>query len=200
MDIRFSGFGGQGIIKAGSLIGKAASLFDGKYATLNQSFGPEARGGACAAQIILKETPVLYPYIVKPDILVTMSQEAYEKFLDEPNPGAILLTDSDLVKPHKIRKDLQMYSIPATRIAEKMGNRIFSNVVMVGFFTAITNAVTAKAVKKALPGSVPDRFVDKNIVAFQHGFDFGKELLKKDKPPSKKQTRKKKETLGKTPH
>lgn len=70
MDIRISGFGGQGIIKAGFLVGKAASLFDKKHATLNQSFGPEARGGACSAQVIVSDSPVFYPYIMAPEILV----------------------------------------------------------------------------------------------------------------------------------
>jgi len=191
VDIRFSGFGGQGIIKAGYLIGKAASLFDGKHATLNQSFGPEARGGACSTQVVILDTPVLYPYIVEPDILITMSQEAFEKFTDDFPKGKILLTDSDLVKPDRIPKGILMYSIPATRFAEEMGNRIFANVIMVGFFTAITKAVSDEAVKKALPGSVPSRFVDKNIEAFEKGFNFGLDLMNKSK--STRQTKAKTE-------
>lgn len=190
MDIRFSGFGGQGIIKAGSLIGKAASLFDDKYGTLTQSFGPEARGGACSAQVVVDDSPVLYPYIHRPEILVTMSQEAYEKFNGELISGGILITDEDLVKTEKFRKDVKVYSIPATRIAEEMGNRIFANVVMIGFFTAVTDVVSADAVKKALPGSVPDRFIDKNIQAFERGYDFGLEQLKKGNGQQKKKTAK----------
>ncbi len=176
MDIRFSGFGGQGIIKSGLLIGKAASLFDSKFATLTQSFGPEARGGACSAQVVIDDDEVLYPYIIAPEILVSMSQEAYEKFIDEPIKGSIVLTDTDLVKPKKIRKDVKMYSIPATRIAEEMGNRIFANVVMLGFFTAMTSVVSLEAMKKALPGSVPDRFLDTNIEALEKGYKHGKKL------------------------
>lgn len=193
MDIRFSGFGGQGIIKAGYLIGKAASLFDGKHATLNQSFGPEARGGACSAQVVILETPVLYPYIVEPDILVSMSQEAYEKFSRNLQKKTTLLTDSDLVKPEKVPRGVDLYSIPATRIAEEMGNRIFANVVMVGFFTSITGAVTPDAVRKALPGSVPKAFVDKNIEAFERGFNFGQDLLDQ----KKKRTRARRKKTGK---
>ena len=178
MDIRFSGFGGQGIIKSGMLIGKAASIFDNKFATLTQSFGPEARGGACSAQVVIDDENVLYPYIIAPEILVSMSQEAYEKFIGDPIKGAIVLTDLDLVKPSKIRKDVKMYSVPATRIAEEMGNRIFANVVMVGFFTAITGIVSIEAMKKALPGSVPERFIDKNIEALEKGYNYGKDLIK----------------------
>ena len=178
MDIRFSGFGGQGIIKSGMLIGKAASLFDNKFATLTQSFGPEARGGACSAQVVIDSNAVLYPYIVTPEILVAMSQEAYEKFIGDPQKGSIVLTDTDLVKPKTKRKDVKLFSIPATRIAEEMGNRIFANVVMVGFFTAITSVVSIDAMKKALPGSVPERFIDKNIEALERGYNYGKELTK----------------------
>lgn len=187
MDIRFSGFGGQGIIKSGILVGKAASLFDDKFGTLTQSFGPEARGGACSAQIVIDDSPVLYPYIVAPEILVTMSQEAYEKFTDELIPGGILLTDTDLVKAPKFRKDVKVYSIPATRIAEEMGNRIFANVVMIGFFTAITKVISPEAMKKALPGAVPSRFVDINIEAFDRGYNYGLDELKKGKGSRKKE-------------
>jgi 2-oxoglutarate ferredoxin oxidoreductase subunit gamma len=176
MDIRFSGFGGQGIIKSGILIGKAISLYDNKFATLTQSFGPEARGGACSAQVVIDDDPVLYPYIDTPDILVAMSQEAYEKFIPEPAKGSVILTDSDLVKPKTVRKDVKLFSIPATRIAEEMGNRIFANVVMVGFFIAITNAVSLKAMRKALHGSVPERFLDTNIEALEKGYKRGKKL------------------------
>jgi 2-oxoglutarate ferredoxin oxidoreductase subunit gamma len=184
MDIRFSGFGGQGIIKSGTLIGKAASIFDNKFATLTQSFGPEARGGACSAQVVVDEEPILYPYIDVPEILVTMSQEAYEKFLDDLAPGGILLTDSDL----RLRNDIRMYSIQSTRIAEEMGNRIFANVVMVGFFTAITKIISDDAVKKALPGSVPERFINLNIEAFERGYQFGIDILRKEAPQILKKT------------
>ena len=176
MDIRFSGFGGQGIIKSGMLIGKAASIFDSKFATLTQSFGPEARGGACSAQVVIDDCRVLYPYIIAPQILASMSQEAYEKFIGDPVKGSIVLTDSDLVKPKTVRKDVKLYSVPATRIAEEMGNRIFANVVMVGFFTAMTDIVSLEAMKKALPGSVPDRFLDTNIEALEKGYNYGKSL------------------------
>ncbi len=185
MDIRFSGFGGQGIIKSGTLIGKAASLYDNKFGTMTQSFGPEARGGACSAQVVIDDEPVLYPYIVAPEILVAMSQEAYEKFIKDPENGSTVLTDTDLVKPKTIRKDVKMYSIPSTRIAEEMGNRIFANVVMVGFFTAITNIVSLDAMKQALPGSVPDRFIDINIEALERGYNYGIDLLDKQKKKAK---------------
>ncbi|MGE5726916.1 MAG: 2-oxoacid:acceptor oxidoreductase family protein, partial [Acidobacteriota bacterium] len=78
-EIRIAGFGGQGVILSAVVIGKAACIYQGAYATMTQSFGPEARGGACSAQVILSDQPILYPYVTRPDILVVMSQEAYTR-------------------------------------------------------------------------------------------------------------------------
>jgi 2-oxoglutarate ferredoxin oxidoreductase subunit gamma len=177
-EVRFAGFGGQGIIRSGIIIGAAASLHDERFATLNQSFGPEARGGACSAQVIVSDQRVLYPYVTSPDILVAMSQEAYSKYEAELKDGGILIYDSDLVRPKSTQKKIKEFSIPATRFAEDMGNRIIANVVMLGFFTAVTDVVTLDAMKKALPDFVPPRFVDLNMKAFDKGYDHGKEVLK----------------------
>ena len=85
--IRIAGFGGQGVILAGMVIGKAAAIHDGKFATLTQSFGPEARGSACSAQLIVSDEPILYPYLTQPDILVVMSQEAHDALRVRPEAG-----------------------------------------------------------------------------------------------------------------
>jgi len=176
-EIRFSGFGGQGIIRCGLIAGKAVSLYGGKFATMNQSFGPEARGGACSSQIIVSDERVLYPYITRPDILVCMSHEAYETYHAELKDDGILITDQDLLKP-TIKKDtIKHYSIPATRFAEELGNRIFANLVIMGFLTAITKITTPDVMKKALPGLVPDRYIEQNKKAFDKGYDYGLNVL-----------------------
>jgi len=187
-EIRFSGYGGQGVIRSGLIVGKACSLYDNKHATLNQAFGPEARGSACSAQVVVSNDRVLYPYITVPDILVSMSQEAYDKFEPELKKGGLLLIDEDLVKPKPIRDNIRMYAIPATRMAEEMGNRIFANLVMLGFFTVISDVVSAEAMRKAIPGSVPGRFLEKNLEAFDKGHEFGVALkgAKKEPTPKKK--------------
>jgi 2-oxoglutarate ferredoxin oxidoreductase subunit gamma len=180
-EIRFAGYGGQGIIRSGYIIGKAASLFDDKFATLNQSFGPEARGGACSAQVVVSDERVLYPYVTVPHVLVAMSQEGYTKYEPELGDEGLLLIDEDLVHPKPVRGKVQLYSVPATRFAEELGNRIIANVVMLGFFTAITAVVSMEAMKKALPGSVPQRFIELNLKAFDKGYDYGRELLAQKK-------------------
>ncbi|HDQ98807.1 MAG TPA: pyruvate ferredoxin oxidoreductase [candidate division WOR-3 bacterium] len=175
VEVKFSGFGGQGIIRMGSITGKAASLHDGKQATLTQSFGPEARGGACSAQLVVSAERILYPYVTVPDILVAMSQEAYVKFEPELKDGGWLLIDEDLVQPHPPHGAVRQLAVPATRIAETMGNRMFANMVMLGFLAAVTGIVPLEALEKALPGSVPDRSIPKNIEAMRKGWGIGKQ-------------------------
>jgi 2-oxoglutarate ferredoxin oxidoreductase subunit gamma len=148
---------------------------------MTQSFGPEARGSACSSQLVISEDRVLYPYITRPEILVSMSQDAYEKYEPDLRGDGILIYDTDLVKPKPARDELRYYGIPSTRFAEEMGNRIFANLVMLGFFTAITKVVTPDAMKKALPGLVPKRFLELNMRAFDKGHEYGIDLLARDK-------------------
>jgi 2-oxoglutarate ferredoxin oxidoreductase subunit gamma len=177
-EVRFAGFGGQGIIRSGIIIGAAVSLHDDRFATLNQSFGPEARGGACSAQVVVSDERVLYPYVTKPDILVAMSQEAYAKYEGELKKDGLLIYDSDLVHLKKSKKKQKEMSVPATRFAEELGNRIIANVVMLGFFTAVTDVVSMGAMKKAIPSFVPPRFVELNMKAFDRGYNYGQEAVK----------------------
>lgn len=175
MEIKFSGFGGQGIIRMGMILGRAASIFDDKWATLTQSFGPEARGGACSAQLIVSSEEILYPYLTTPEILVAMSQEAYDRFEPGLRRDGILFVEQDLVQAHPPRAKTKKYSVPATRIGEQMGNRMFANMVMLGFMGAITGVVDKEALRRALPGMVPARSVEKNLEALDKGWELGLE-------------------------
>ena len=175
-EVRFSGFGGQGIVRCALIAGKALAIYDNKFATMTQSFGPEARGGACSSQLVISDERVLYPYVQAPQVLMSLSQEAYDKYEPELRNGGILIVDEDLVKPKPARRDIKLQPVPATRFAEELGNRIFTNLVALGFFSAVSGIVSPEAMKKALPGLVPDRFLDKNIKAFEKGYDYGKEI------------------------
>ena len=106
-EIRVAGFGGQGVILAAMIIGKAASIFQDGYATLTQSFGPEARGSACSAQVVLSDKPVLYPYITQPDILIAMSQDAHTRFTPELKSNGVLLAEEDLVRISKLGEGIR---------------------------------------------------------------------------------------------
>ena len=139
-EIRIAGFGGQGVILSAIVIGKAGCIYHNGYSTMTQNFGPEARGGACSAQVILSDEPVLYPYVTQPDILVVMSQEAYTLFSPQINPNGILVIEEDLVRIGELPAGVRVYSIPATRIAEELGKKMVLNIVMVGFFAAIARS------------------------------------------------------------
>ena len=176
-EIRVAGFGGQGVILSAIVLGKAASIYESGFATMTQNFGPEARGGACSAQLILSDSPVLYPYVTRPDITVVMSQEAYNRFGPELKPEGILIVEEDLVRVTDLKGDPKIYSVPATRIAEELGKRVVLNSVMVGFFTAVTSLLTADAVRKAVADSVPASFRELNLKAFETGFEYGTNTL-----------------------
>ncbi len=172
-ELRVAGFGGQGVILAAMIIGKAASIFEDGYATLTQSFGPEARGSSCSAQVVLSKEPVLYPYITQPHILIAMSQDAYTKFAPELRAGGILLVEEDLVRLRHLPSGVRACGIPATRLAEEIGRRLFLNVVMVGFFGAVTKLIDREALRRAVADSVPPGTEDVNLQAFDRGFEYG---------------------------
>ncbi len=176
-EIRIAGFGGQGVILAAAVIGKAAAIFQGGYATMTQSFGPEARGGSSSAQVILSTEPILYPYVTQPDVLVVMSQEAYTKFSPQLKPGGILITERELVRVDKIPNGVRAFGVPATRLAEQLGRKVVLNIVMVGFFGAVTKLADADALRKAVADSVPAAMQKLNLEAFDKGFEYGERLL-----------------------
>jgi len=176
-EIRVAGFGGQGVILSAIVLGKAASIYQGEYATMTQNFGPEARGGACSAQLMLSDQPVLYPYVTQPDVLVVMSQEAYTKFAPELKDGGTLLIERDLVRVTETSAQTRIYSIPATRIAEELGKRMVLNIVMVGFFAAVTQLLKPDAVRNAIADSVPSSFRELNLKAFDKGYEYGQAAL-----------------------
>ena len=173
-EIRVAGFGGQGVIMCASVIGRAASIVENGYATMCQNFGPEARGGACSAQLILSPEPVLYPYITKPDVMVLMSQEAYVKFAKDIRPGGTLLVEQDLVRVEGLPvENVKVFAIPATRIAEELGKRMVLNIVMTGFFGAVTGLMQRDSLRKAVEDSVPAAFAELNRKAFDAGYEYG---------------------------
>ena len=176
-EIKVGGFGGQGVILSGYIIGRAASIYDNKHATMIQAFGPEARGSACSAQVIVSPEPIAYPYIVSPEIMIVMSQEAYTKFTPELASGGVLITEEELVQPHNLRKDIKHFSIPATRIAEELGKKLVVNIVMMGFLTAVTRLVSKDAMRQAVLASVPKGTEDLNLRAFEKGYEHGVEVM-----------------------
>ena len=177
-EVRFAGFGGQGIISAGKIAGRAASIYGGKNAVMMQSYGPEARGGACNADLVVSDAVIGYPQLSQPSILVIMSQEAYEKYGQNIEPEGTMIVDEDLVEFGEIPPTVSdVYSIPATRMADGLGRKIVANVVMLGALAAITEIVSRDAMLDAILNSVPPRTKALNESAFVAGYERGKEAL-----------------------
>ncbi len=176
-EVLITGFGGQGIVLAGNILGKAASLGDHRESTLTQSYGPEARGGACSAQVIISDETIHYPYVRNPDIVVCMSQGGFDKFSPLLHKDGTLIVDQDLVHAGK-SSSKNVFSVPATRFAEEMGRKMMANIVMLGFLTAVTETVTVESALKTVEASVPKGTEQMNIKAFNKGYDFGVATLK----------------------
>ncbi len=179
-EIKIGGFGGQGVILAGIIIGKAAALFDDQESTMTQAFGPEARGSACSAQVVVSPEQILYPYVTQPDILVVMNQDAFKQYASAINPAGTLVIEEDLVDPVGIPDTVKVYGIPATRIAEDLGRRVVLNMVMLGFFAAVTNAIKPFALFKAVETTVPKGTEALNLKAFDRGFEYGRRITEGD--------------------
>ncbi len=172
-EIKIGGFGGQGVILTGIIIGRAASIFDAKFATMTQAFGPEARGSACSSQVIVSSDAILYPYVTAPDILVVMSQEAFTKFSPDIADDALLLYEEDLVKVEGLNPTVKALGIPATRFAEELGRKMVLNIVMAGFFTAASGLIDSDAMRQAVKASVPPGTENLNLQAFDKGYEHG---------------------------
>ena len=173
-EIRVGGLGGQGIILCGSIIGKAAAIYAGKHAAMIQAFGPEARGSACSAQVIVSDEAIGYPYVRRPDILVLMSQDACTQFAPQLKQGGLVLFEEELVHTNgNLPAQVRTLGIPATRFAEELGRRLVLNIIMVGFFAGATGLLPYEAVEKAVLDSVPKGTESLNLRALGKGYEFG---------------------------
>ena len=175
-EIRITGFGGQGVVLAGHIIGRACAIHAHRHATMIQSFGPEARGSACSATLVVSDREVLYPYIQRPDIFVVMSSEGYEKYGGELKEDGTLVFEQDLVHPSPVEGQ-RYFGVPSTRIAESLGRTIVQNIVMVGFFTGVTGLVPDDAMRDAVKGSVPAGTEDLNLEAFEKGLEYARKSV-----------------------
>lgn len=171
--VRFGGVGGQGIVLAGRLLGKAAALYDGQDAVCTQSYGPEARGGASRSDVVISNQQVDYPFVDEADVLAVFFQEAYVSFRDCLKPGGLLIVDTGLVQP--LDGDKNLHGIPATKIAEDLGNRMAANVVTLGYLVGMTGVVSEESVVKAIRSTLKTKIVEMNLKAFDAGVRLARE-------------------------
>lgn len=178
IEIKLAGFGGQGIALMGNVIGKACQLYGDKFAVWTQSYGPESRGGASSSDVVIDSKEIDYPY-TEPgdvDIFIVMSKEAYDKFTKHLRPNGQFFYDPDMLtlddKATSLTKNIM--GIPATTLAEELGNRMVANVIMLGFLTkhAMENIIPAEAMRKAALESVPAKYRSLNEKAFDTGYNY----------------------------
>ena len=168
-EVRFSGFGGQGIILSAVILGRAAVMYDNKFAVQTQVYGPEARGGASMSAVIIDDNPILFPKVVTPDIYVIMSQEGFEKYGANAPESSVMLVDSTLVHSRPVCTCIE---IPATQEAKQtLGRDIVANIVMLGALVSTTHVVSETAIEKAILDSVPKGTEALNQKALKLGFE-----------------------------
>ena len=172
-EIRIAGFGGQGIVLSGNIIGKAASIFARRHAVLTQNYGPESRGGSCTAEVVISDEPIDYPYMASPQVQVILSQEAYIKYGQKAPSGTLIIVDSELVKVNPQQKPKPL-SVPASRMAlEEIGRPVVANIIMLGFLAAKSDLISFEALRDAVLDSVPAGTEDINTKAFELGYNYG---------------------------
>jgi len=176
-EVRFAGFGGQGIIRAGLMLAMASSIYAGKNAVQTQSYGPESRGGSCKSEVVISDEEIDYPKVDDPDVLVIMSQEAFNTYAKTVKPNGTLILDPDMVPRHEFNGNAHVFLVPSTKMAEELGKTIVANVVMLGALVALTDLTSAEAFKSSLLSNIPKGTEKLNLTAFEKGYEYGKKLL-----------------------
>lgn len=167
----FSGSGGQGVITAAIVLAEAAALHEELHAVQTQIYGPEARGGATRSDVIISKTPINYPKVDHPNLLVCLTQEAYNKFSHMVIPGGKIIVDSNFVTPDK-SSDATQKSYPMFEtVMENIGNPIVHNICMLGVIVQLTKIVKPESLIKVFEQRIPTKLIEMNKKALQLGID-----------------------------
>ena len=171
----FSGSGGQGVITASIIFAEAAVLYEDLNAVQSQSYGAEARGGSTRADVIISDSMIYYPKVIQPNVLVCLTQDAYNKFFRIIRPGGLLVTDTRFVKIQKKvdaqQRELSMYE----SVMEKIGKPIVFNICMLGAVISMTELVSPESIMKVLETRIPADFLDMNRRALDVGRELGEQ-------------------------
>ncbi len=170
-NIRLSGAGGHGLIQAGRIIAEAAAIYDNKNAAESCSYGPEARGSASRAEIIISDEAIDYPRAEAVDFLITLTQQAFDKHIKDLRPNGIVVVDSHIKTSDEIN-DRKVYSIPFLEIAEKeCGKRAMANIVALGFFAEVNDVIGKKSIQQAILARIPKNSEEIYIKAYDAGLN-----------------------------
>jgi 2-oxoglutarate ferredoxin oxidoreductase subunit gamma len=171
-EIRIAGFGGQGVVTVGKIAGIAAALHDKRNAVQTQSYGPESRGGACKAEVVLADGEIHYPKVRSADVMVALSQTAQDAYIKDLKQGGLLIVDPLTVIKDPPRSDLRIVKIPTAEIAIETGNKKFQNMVALGALCELTGVISREALEKAIAETVPPKTLSQNLEAFKKGIEY----------------------------
>lgn len=170
--IRFAGYGGQGLVLSGIILGKAAAILENRYASQVQSYGVEARGGASRADVIIDDESIDCPEVHVPDVMIVFSQEAATKYGNNIAPDGVIFYDSELVKWPDEKPNVKMVPVPATKIArDDLKAVISANMVMLGAVVEATGVIKIESLLKSMEESTPEKAKTTNHRAVQCGME-----------------------------
>ena len=175
-EIVISGSGGQGVVLGGIIVAEAAAIYEDRFATHNQSYGPEARGGASKSEVIISDGVIHYPEVENPDILVALTQEAVDKFSGQLKPTGIMITDA-MVKKLPTKGEYKTYVLPIQGTAEEIRGQIVTNMVTLGALVALTKIVSREALKQAVLARIPKGTEIINMQALAAGMKLAEHVI-----------------------
>jgi 2-oxoglutarate ferredoxin oxidoreductase subunit gamma len=169
-EIRIAGFGGQGVVTIGKILGTAFSVYGGRNSVNTQSYGPESRGGACRSEIVVSDGDINYPYVRQADVFIALSQVALDTYSADLKEGGILIIDPDTVRSIPTGDTFLLYAVPTVAIAHEIGDVRCQNTVALGaLYALIGRHIDETVLLEALTQSVPPNTLDLNLAAFQKG-------------------------------
>jgi len=175
-EIRIAGFGGQGVVTIGRILGEAFAIYEGKNSVNTQSYGPESRGGACRSEVVVSDGEIHYPNVRKADLFIALSQVALDTYIADLKEGGILLVDPHSVKNVPDRNKYRVYEVPTMEIAHRIGGVKFQNSVALGaLYPLIAHMIRESSLRQGISKNVPPKTVEINMEAFERGMHYGKE-------------------------
>lgn len=177
IEIRLTGIGGQGVVLSSVILGRATSIYDKINAVQTETYGSDMRGGDVCTEVLIAEERIIYPIINNPDILVALSQKAYDDNINDLKSNGIVVTDSDLVNVSFLKEGIIQYHGSFNKISiEELRKKAVANMVMLGFLQEKTKIVSLDALEKAIADLVPSKTIDLNLKALEKGREIAKEM------------------------
>lgn len=181
-EIRIAGFGGQGVVTIGKILGTAFSLYGGKNSVNTQSYGPESRGGACRSELVVSDGEINYPYVRKADVLIALSQLALDTYIGDLKEGGLLVIDTDAVKSVPDAGRFRLHQVPTVVLAHQTGEVQYQNTVALGvLYELISDLIGEAPLLQALREGVPPKTLSANLAAFEKGRNYVRSHTSKER-------------------